>query len=52
MYLAAHGLALKESAVLEAVTPPEADFYVAAQEDAIAEYGIPGLISTDQGSQF
>jgi putative transposase len=30
----------------------EADFCVAALEDAIAEYGIPGIFNTDQGSQF
>ena len=30
----------------------EADFCVAALEDAIAEYGIPGIFNSDQGSQF
>ncbi len=30
----------------------EADFCVAALEDAIAEYGIPCIFNTDQGSQF
>ena len=30
----------------------EADFCVAALEDAIAEYGIPCMFNTDQGSQF
>ena len=30
----------------------EADFCVAALEDAIARYGTPDIFNTDQGSQF
>lgn len=33
-------------------TTLEADFCVAALEDAIAEYGTPDIFNTDQGSQF
>ena len=30
----------------------DADFCVAAQEDAMNHYGVPEIFNTDQGSQF
>ncbi len=46
------GLGHPAGAGLAAVQQPGADFAVEALEDAIARYGVPEIMNTDQGSQF
>ena len=47
-----HGLGQSQGLAWRLSNTMDADFCVAALEEAIARYGKPGIFNTDQGSQF